>query len=140
VILVDTNVLVAAANDRDNNHRSALGLLETTAESLLVPPTVIAEVCYLLHERAGSRAEVQFLRAFEVGELDLAELTLADLRRSAELADQYADLGLGGTDASIVAIAERLDIAQLATFDRRHFSVVRPHHLVEGFTLLPAGR
>ena len=47
MILVDTNVLVAAANDRDGNHRSALELLETTAESLLVPPTVIAEVCYL---------------------------------------------------------------------------------------------
>lgn len=140
MILVDTNVLVAAANDRDGNHRSALELLETTAESLLVPPTVIAEVCHLLHERAGSRAEVQFLRAFELGELDLAELTLGDLRRSADLANQYADLGLGGTDASIVAIAERLDIVQLATFDRRHFSVVRPRH-IEGLPFcLPTAR
>lgn len=101
---------MAAANDRESNHRSALELLETTAESLQVPPTVIAEVCHLLHERAGSRAEVQFLRAFELGELDLAELTLGDLRRSADLANQYADIGPGGTDASVVAIAERLDI------------------------------
>jgi uncharacterized protein len=93
-------------------------------------------VCYLLHERAGSRAEIQFLRAFELGELDLAELTLDDIRRSADLANQYADLGLGGTDASVVAIAERLGITQVATFDRRHFTIVRPRH-VEGFTLLP---
>ncbi len=107
MILVDTNVLVAAANDRDNNHRSALELLETSPQRLLVAPTVIAEVCYLLHQRAGARAEVQFLRAFELGELDLAELTSAGLRRAADLADQYADLGLGGTDASVVAIAER---------------------------------
>ncbi len=39
-------------------------------------------------------------------------------------------------DASIVAIAERLGIRRIATFDRRHFTVVRPAH-VETFTLLP---
>lgn len=54
----------------------------------------------------------------------------------AELAERYADLGLGGTDASVVAIAERLGIDKIATLDRRHFSVVRPRH-VEAFTLLP---
>ena len=54
----------------------------------------------------------------------------------AALVEQYADLGLGGTDASIVAIAERLGITQVATFDRRHFTVVRPAH-VQTFTLLP---
>jgi predicted nucleic acid-binding protein len=51
---------------------------------------------------------VSFLRAFDTGELYLAELTLTDLRRTADLAQQYADLGLGGTDASLVAVVERL--------------------------------
>ena len=37
----------------------------------------------------------------------------------ADLSEQYASLGLGGTDASIVTIAERLEIAQIATMDRR---------------------
>ncbi len=65
-------------------------------------------------------------------------LTLSDIGRRADLAERYADLGLGlgGTDASLVAIAERLGIDRIATFDRRHFSVVRPAH-VEIFTLLP---
>ena len=78
-----------------------------------------------------------FLRSFEAGELELAELTLLDVRRMTELSEQYASLGLGGTEASIVAIAERLDIAQIATMDRRHFGVVRPRH-VDAFTLSPA--
>ncbi len=64
-------------------------------------------------------------RAFDAGELDLAELTLADVGLAADLAERYADLGLGGTDASIAAIAERL------------FGFVRPKH-VDAFTLLPA--
>jgi predicted nucleic acid-binding protein len=137
VILVDTNILVAVANDRDNNHDEARELLEGTTDALLVTPTVIAEVCYLLSERAGgAAAEVRFLRSFGTGELDLAGLTLSDVARMAELAETYADLGLGGTDASIVAVAERLNITGVATFDRRHFTVVRPNH-VDAFTLLP---
>lgn len=44
--------------------------------------------------------------------------------------------GLGGTDASLVAVAERTKTVQVATFDRRHFTVVRPQH-VEALTLLP---
>ena len=97
---------------------------------------ILVEVCYLISERAGAAAEVGFPRSFEAGDLELAELTLADVRRMTELSEQYASLGLGGIDASIVSIAERLAIAQIATMDRRHFGVVRPRH-VDAFTLLP---
>ena len=137
MILVDTNILVAVANSRDNQHEMARDLLEGIPDRLLVPPTVIAEVCYLLSEREGAAAEVGFLRSFEAGELELAELTLLDVRRMAELSEQYASLRLGGTDASIVAIAERLAIVQIATMDRRQLGVVRPRH-VDAFTLLLA--
>jgi predicted nucleic acid-binding protein len=43
-----------------------------------------------------------------------------------ELVVQYADLPLGAVDASVVAIAERLGVTEVATLDRRHFTVVRP--------------
>ena len=47
----------------------------------------------------------------------------------ADLAEQYADLGLGGTNASVIPNAERLRIEHVATSDRRHFTVVRPEHI-----------
>ena len=50
MILVDTNVLVAVANSRDAHHQEAQDLLETLPDDLLVPSTVVAEVCYLLSE------------------------------------------------------------------------------------------
>jgi predicted nucleic acid-binding protein len=50
--------------------------------------------------------------------------------------EKYADLPLGGTDASVVALAERLHETELATLDHRHFKVVRPNH-VAAFTLRP---
>jgi uncharacterized protein len=136
VILVDTNVLVAAARTADTNHDAAARLLETLDQPLLVPPTVLAEVCYLLNEWGGPAVEARFLRDVRPGGLQLAELTTADVARMADLVERYADLRLGGTDASLVAIAERLRIDRIATFDRRHFTVVRPAH-VAAFTLLP---
>jgi uncharacterized protein len=54
----------------------------------------------------------------------------------ADLIEQYADLPLGTSDASVIAVAERLDIAEEATLDLRHFTVVRPKH-VRTLTLLP---
>ena len=60
----------------------------------------------------------------------------ADFARMAELVRRYGDLPLGTTDASAVAVAERLDVTEVATLDRRHFSVVRPHHTT-ALTLLP---
>lgn len=70
------------------------------------------------------------------GDIAVEEITPADGQRIAELVDTYADLGLGGVDASVVAIAERLGVTEVATLDVRHFRVVRPRH-VDAFTLLP---
>ncbi len=49
-----------------------------------------------------------------------------DIQRMADLVRQYADLPLGGTDASVIAVAERIRTRRVATLDRRHFTVVRP--------------
>ena len=64
------------------------------------------------------------------------ELTTADYARMAKLVVTYGDLPLGTTDASVVAIAERLKLSEVATLDRRHFTVVRPGH-VNVLNLLP---
>jgi len=54
----------------------------------------------------------------------------------AELVETYADFPLGTTDASVIALTERLGLAEVATLDHRHFAAVRPKH-VNAFTLLP---
>jgi predicted nucleic acid-binding protein len=135
LILVDTSIFVAVANARDNNHDVAMDLLETSSGDLLVLPTVVAETCYMLG-RFSSAAGAAFLRDFDDGPLDLTDLSVPDLDRMAELVEQYADFLLGGTDASLVAVAERLGIERIATFDRRHFSAVGPVH-IDAFDVLP---
>ena len=60
----------------------------------------------------------------------------SDIRRMAELVRQYADRRLGGTDASIVAVCERLGVETVATLNRRDFDNVRPAHR-QALTVVP---
>lgn len=69
-------------------------------------------------------------------DFDLVELEQSDLPRMAELVRRYKDARLDPTDVSVVAIAERLGVTQIATVDRRDFSLIRPRH-VQAFRLLP---
>ena len=66
----------------------------------------------------------------------MAEIEQADLPRIAELVEKYVSLPLGIVDAAVIAIAERLEAAEVATVDRKHFSIVRPRHFPM-FRLLP---
>jgi hypothetical protein len=94
----------------------------------------VAEACHLILNRKGPRAEAEFLRSIAATSIEAP--TPGDIRRMADLCDQYRDFPLGGTDASIVALAERLDIRSIITLDRRHFSAVRPDHC-PAFEILP---
>jgi predicted nucleic acid-binding protein len=139
VILVDTGPLVAAALGADADHHACVELLtglHLARRRILIPSTVVAEVGYLLAREGGPRVEAGFLTSLADGDFASVNLTSADFRRMASLVEQYADLPLGTTDASLIALAERLDIAEIATLDRRHFTVVRPRH-VEAFDLVP---
>lgn len=97
---------------------------------------MITEVVYLLATRLGWQPEVRFLGDLASGDFTLEPVHPADLLRMAELVARYHDLPLGSVDASVIAAAERRGIADIATLDRRHFSIVRPRH-TDAFQMLP---
>jgi predicted nucleic acid-binding protein len=105
-----------------------LSLLTSFQGPLIVPQLVVAEVAYLLEARLGVEAEVRFLGDLAAGNLIPEPVQPGDWIRIAELVAGYRDLPLGTVDASVVATAERLGVVQLATLDRRDFTVVRPAH------------
>lgn len=134
IAIVDSGPLIAAANRSDKYHASAVELLRSPELRLIVPALCIAEVCHLLGSIAGPKAEAAFLRG--VAGLDVRPPEAADWPRIAELVETYGDLPLGGTDASVVALAERLKTELVLTTDHRDFRVIRPRHC-EAFHLLP---
>ena len=97
---------------------------------------VITEVAYLIGTRLGVDAEVRFLGDLAAGEFAIEAVMASDWLRIAKLVSQYRDLPLGTVDGSVVAAAERLRITEIATLDRRHFSIVRPTH-TDAFELVP---
>jgi uncharacterized protein len=139
VIVCDTGPLVAAA-DRDEEHNRActdlLTSLHLAGRAILVPAPVVDAVGYLLARIAGPKIEAAFLRSIVQQTLSIVDLQVEDYERMAELVETYADFPLGTTDAAVIAVAERLDITEIATLDRRHFHAVRPRH-ADAFTLLP---
>ena len=80
---------------------------------------------YLLGTRGGVDAEVRFLGDIAGGNLIPEPVAAPDWLRIAELVAQYRDLPLGTVDASVVTAAERLKVCEVATLDRRDFTVVR---------------
>jgi len=96
----------------------------------------VAEAAYLMDRQLGVVAESALYSSIIEGALTVEELEVGDWRRIRELVTGYADLRLGGTDASIIAIAERLGVSRIATLNHRHFRVVRPIHC-DAFELVP---
>jgi len=139
VILVDSGPLIAAAIVKQPNHRACVDMftgLGLAGRRLLVPHTVVAETAYMLHSYAGVPAESAFIRSLARGDFVGTEILDVDYARVAELIERYDDLPLGTTDASVIAVAERLGVREIATLDRRRFTAVRPSH-VDAFTVLP---
>jgi predicted nucleic acid-binding protein len=136
-LLVDTGVVYALADRSDAWHASVVALLKAAREPLLAPVTILPEVTYLLATRLGLHAERAFARSLAGGELSVEPLKAADVARASILLGLYPDIGF--VDATVVAMAERLKVKELATTDRRHFAQVQPAH-VGSLTLLPVRR
>ena len=134
IAVVDSGPLYAAADLDDADHDAVLSALANDDLHLVVPTMVVAEVTYFLGSRLGAAAEARFLAG--LADMDVEAPSPADWPRMAELVAQYADFPLGGTDASVIALAERLGTPTIVTLDRRHFSAVRPRHC-DALTLLP---
>jgi hypothetical protein len=136
LIVIDTGPLVAMANEQDRHHARCVEWFDTAPGPLLLPAPILTEVCYLLERERGAAIEAAFLRSVRDEIFTLVAITREDLDRMAELVETYSSLPLGAADASVIAVAERLKLAEVATLDRRHFTVVRPNH-VDALTLLP---
>jgi uncharacterized protein len=132
--VVDTGPLYAVVDEDDADHARCRAILEDPRYRFVVPALVVAEATYLIGSRLGPEVEGQFLRGLE--SMDIEAPAPADWPRIADLVERYANFPLGGADASVVALAERLGTANIVTLDVRHFGAIRPRR-GPAFRLLP---
>jgi predicted nucleic acid-binding protein len=131
--------LIAAAVATDPDHHECVELftgLRLANRELLVPSVVVAEAAFMIQKYGSPEHEALFVDSLANGDFVVVDASPEDYRRSAELMRQYADFPLGVADATVLALAERLGVVEVATLDHRHFENVRVRH-VEYLTLLP---
>ncbi|MCW1969224.1 MAG: PIN domain-containing protein [Anaerolineae bacterium] len=135
--IADTSFVVALINADDNYHHLAKQLYRT-AKEIVLPQITLAETAYFVQARSGVVAWALFLTRLPQSKFTLECPNTRDLLRTADILKSYADSRIDFVDACVVAIAERLNITQILTLDRRDFSIVRPRHCMT-FELLPQG-
>lgn len=136
-IITDTSYLFAVYNPKDINHSAAADFaFRMPAELMLVPDVVLPELAYVTVRDLGYAGLQSLLSNFVASEVEFTHLEMNDLVRIREIAETYADAEFDIVDCCIMALAERLHITRIATFDRRDFSIFRPRHC-EFLELLP---
>jgi hypothetical protein len=133
--LLDTGFLLAVLDADDELHEACVAALEAEPEPIL-PDVVLPELAFMVLRELGATSLSAFLNTIADGELTIVYIAAEDLTRSAELLVQYADNKIDFVDCAIAALAERLNIQNILTVDRRHFGALRPRHC-DAFLLAP---
>jgi predicted nucleic acid-binding protein len=128
-ILVDSSAVLAAADRADLNHVAAVAWFRRADEPLLLGALTLGELDVLLQRELGVAASLAVVDAVVSGVMRLVSPSNEDLVRATDLLREAAEHRPRLADALLVAIAERLDIRRVATFDRRPIAVFRPRHV-----------
>lgn len=134
-VIADSSFVIAVTVATDANHQRCLAVW-CQQNIIYLPQSTLAEVMYLITKAVGNRAAARFLIGLPKSKYRLVSLEDTDLARTADILIKYADSRVDFVDASIIAVAERLNIPRILTLDQRDFALVRPLH-TERFDLLP---
>ena len=120
--ILDTGLLVALLNRRDQHHRWAWDQWERMEAPLFTCEPVIAEACFLVQGlQGGSAAVLDFVRR---GVLDLSFRVAEESAVIAGLMRKYRDVPMSLADGCLVRMAERHTDGVVVTLDN-DFKVYR---------------
>ncbi|MGK7888725.1 MAG: type II toxin-antitoxin system VapC family toxin [Leptolyngbyaceae cyanobacterium] len=125
MIIADTGFWLALADQKDIYHYAADQAFQNYDEPLITTWPVMAETCYLLLDRKGVVAQVQFVRNYNQNLFTVFDLTIDHSERIAQLMEKYADLPMDLADASLVVLAEHLEHGRIFSVDQRDFNAYR---------------
>lgn len=122
-LLLDTGAFVALVDRSETRHADCAAALEGWAGPIVTSEAVLTETLYLVGARWN--AQRVCLEFFARGAFLLVPSSRESLRRVAALMEKYQDVPMDFADATLVALGEELDSAQVFTLDRRGFSAYR---------------
>lgn len=135
-VLLDTGPLIAVLDARDAWHEQCAEAFPALINRCLTTEAVVAEACHLALRGGRAAAPLDFLISAGI---PIVAIERGGHRRAAGLMARYSTLPMDYADATLVAVAEALEVATVFTLDRRGFSTYRT---VGGtrFTVVPGAQ
>jgi predicted nucleic acid-binding protein len=124
VTLVDAGPLIALIDRGEPDHQRCVEALSNLTAPMVTTWPALTEAMYLVGGAGGWKAQEALWKLLERGDLQLVPLDDALQKRSRALMNKYRDTPMDLADASLVAVAEALDVARVFTLDR-DFQVYR---------------
>jgi predicted nucleic acid-binding protein len=122
--ILDTGPLVAYLDASERQHARVAARLDVFTGQLLTTTAVITEAMHFLAtDRRGPAILADFVAQSGLQIFDFSEA--AALAEAARRMEKYANLPMDYADATLVLLAERLDVFEILTLDYRGFTVFR---------------
>jgi predicted nucleic acid-binding protein len=122
--LIDTGPLVAFLDAADPGHKRVVACLEDFSGQLVTTSAVITEAMHFVSaSKDGARLLAEFVTLSRTEVYDLCRPP--ELLEAAMLMQKYADTPMDFADATLLLLAEALDVRDIITLDRRGFSAYR---------------
>jgi len=134
--IADTAFVFAVLDRKDPHHVEALQFYNAIQGEVLLPTVALTEIAYHIYQLGGGRLVAEALAEIHQGPLTINDLDPPDYERVEEILRKYHDSRIDFVDASIMALAERLNIIRILTYDHRDFRLYRPSHC-SAFEILP---
>jgi predicted nucleic acid-binding protein len=122
--LVDTGPLVAYLDATDPHHARVSSVVDGFSGRAITTPAVVTEAMYFVGgTQGGALALAELVEASGMTVYDMCQPT--ELRAAAQLIERYADTPMDFADATLVLLAEVLEVLDVLTLDRRGFATYR---------------
>ena len=122
--LIDTGPLVAYLDADDPAHGAVAECLDAFTGRLMTTSAVVTEAMHFVAaSHDGASLLVRFIEATRTEVFDLCGPP--ELGEAARLMERYADTPMDFADATLVLLAEGLDVHEILTLDRRGFTSYR---------------
>ena len=117
MILTDAGPLIAILDRGEPDHQRCVRVLADLTGPMVTTWPTLTEAMYLLGSAGGWPGQEALWKLVERGDVQLVELGEALRKRTRALMAKYRDLPMDLADASLVAVAEALDLRRVFTLD-----------------------
>ena len=125
IVIIDTGFIVALFNEKDEHHKLVTNIAEQIDRfQWYTTSFVVQEIFWLLTNRINRCAGLKFFETMQ-GLLLLTELPFDWPQKILKILKQYSSANIDIADASLVILADQLKTGQIASVDRKDFSILR---------------